>query len=351
MRGRERAYRQIGRLLAAALLAVSLTVGASAVSFARPSQQDLTAARAKLNALNNRLSVLDEQYNQARLQLQQVQKNLAQARAAAQNAQNAAKRARDLLSARAVAAYTGTGSQLEVLLGAQSFAEFTDRLEYVTQVAQSDADVAAQAEVKRQEAIRATQRFNVALRKQQSVVSDLSSKRSEIQGGIAEAQKLVQTLQINLQKQRQAAEAAARRARAAAPTTLHINPPPSSGHIPGVSSGAQAAVAAAYSALGTPYQWGGASPSGFDCSGLTMWSWAHGGVSLPHSSSAQYSVTTHIPVSALQPGDLVFFYSPIHHVGIYVGNDQMIHAPHEGAYVELTQFSSYPNFVGAGRPG
>ena len=113
----------------------------------------------------------------------------------------------------------------------------------------------------------------------------------------------------------------------------------------------QAVLDAAYSAIGVPYVYAGSSPeSGFDCSGLTMWAWAHGGVSLPHSSSAQYSALPHISRADLQPGDLVFFYSPIHHVGIYVGGGMMIHAPHTGSVVSLTSLAGYPSYVGAGRP-
>ena len=341
----ERTHQHAARLFAAAILTVSLTVGASAVSFARPTKHDLDAAKARYAQLNEQLSLLDEQYNEARLELQRVEKELADAKAAAEAAQAAAQKARDLLSARAVAAYTGAGSQLEVLLGSTSFAEFADRLEFVTQVAQSDADVAAEAEVSQQRAVRATETYNAKRKQQSSVVAALSAKKSQIEEGIAEQQQLIRELRIDLEKQAREAAAAARAAQAAAPTT-NLGPPPS------VSGGAGAAVQAAYSVLGVPYQWGGASPeTGFDCSGLTMWSWAHGGVSLPHSSQAQYASLPHVSRSQLQPGDLVFFYTPIHHVGIYVGGDQMIHSPHTGSYVQVSTFSTYPEFVGAARPG
>src|SRR5205807_8657633 len=89
--------------------------------------------------------------------------------------------------------------------------------------------------------------------------------------------------------------------------------------------------------------------SGFDCSGLTMWAWAHAGVSLPHAAAMQYDSIPHVSQSHLQPGDLLFFYSPINHVTIYVGGGMMISAPHTGAYVEkMAVYWQY--FVGACRP-
>ncbi len=111
---------------------------------------------------------------------------------------------------------------------------------------------------------------------------------------------------------------------------------------------------AAYSALGVPYKWGGDNPDdGFDCSGLTMWSWAQAGISLPHSSSAQYASIPHVSKDALQPGDLLFFYQPISHVAMYVGNNQMIQATHPGSVVSLSTIDSYwwAVYSGAGRPG
>lgn len=114
------------------------------------------------------------------------------------------------------------------------------------------------------------------------------------------------------------------------------------------SGSAAVALRTAYGQLGKPYVWGAAGPGSFDCSGLMMYSWAAAGVSLPHSSRAQYGVGQHISRSALQPGDLVFFGSPIYHVGMYVGGGMMIHAPTTGDVVRVAPLLS--DFVGATRP-
>jgi len=113
----------------------------------------------------------------------------------------------------------------------------------------------------------------------------------------------------------------------------------------------QDVLRAARSAIGTPYRYGGDSRrSGFDCSGLTRWAWQRGGDSLPHSSSQQYQVVRHVKRRNLEPGDLLFFYSPVHHVAIFVGKGWMIEAPHSGARVRRVHVY-WQYFTGAGRPG
>jgi len=126
------------------------------------------------------------------------------------------------------------------------------------------------------------------------------------------------------------------------------SPPPTS---PGSAS---AAVAFAYAQIGEPYVWGASGPDAWDCSGLTMGAWASTGVYLPHYSVAQYAATTPISAGQLRPGDLVFWASSpsdpntIFHVGLYIGNGQMIHAPRTGTTVRVESIYDWemPDFFG-----
>jgi cell wall-associated NlpC family hydrolase len=119
---------------------------------------------------------------------------------------------------------------------------------------------------------------------------------------------------------------------------------------------ADTAVQAAMAMLGTPYVWGGEDPTGFDCSGLVQWAYAHAGIALPRTAQLQYDAgPRRKPSAQLQPGDLLFFGAgpkAIHHVGIFVGDGLMVNAPHTGAVVRLDRVEGFtPPFVGASAPG
>jgi cell wall-associated NlpC family hydrolase len=112
---------------------------------------------------------------------------------------------------------------------------------------------------------------------------------------------------------------------------------------------AQAAVNTALAQVGDPYVWAAAGPDAFDCSGLTQFAYRAAGISLPHSSQAQSTMGTPVSKAALQPGDLVFFFSPVSHVGMYVGGGKMVHAPTAGQTVQVMNVDWMPGFAGARR--
>jgi cell wall-associated NlpC family hydrolase len=357
---------RIRRLLAAALLVVPIGVSLSP-AYGAPTEEEVEQAEARLEVLEHDLEVAIEAYNEAQYQLSLTQERLAEAKARKEAAEAEAEEARRLLSERAVLAYTGLGSQLDVLLGAQSITEFSDRLEFIGAVAQSDAELAARADAAAQRAQWAAQDFANAVAEAKALVAEMASKREEIEAMTEEQAELYQTLdrRFDAYQRRQAAAAAAAaaaEAAAAAAAEEGETPPPQSGggdggtdYVPPPNaSAAEKAVAAAYSVLGTPYVWASANPAvGFDCSGLTMWAWAQAGVSIPHSSQAQYAVLPHVPLSAVQPGDLIFYYSPTSHVAIYVGGGTIIHARHPGpgGEVQTSSMYGYDTPYGAARPG
>ncbi|MDP9343295.1 MAG: NlpC/P60 family protein [Actinomycetota bacterium] len=359
----------------ALLVAVSTVIALPVSSVARPTKSDVAAARAtvaaakaKLAALNDRQSLLDEQYNQAQIALTAAERKLTGAQAASRRAAATSKVAQADLSARVRSAYEGSGSEIGALLGAGSLSDFSDRLEFLNQIAADDANVVARANVAGQRAQWAAQALSTAVKERTDALASLRGRRSELVAAVGEQERLIGLLERKLHHVLYPPPPPAAIALAApapnpsspAPTPAPSStgtPPPAPSPAPTLpdppppSSRAQVAIQAAESVIGTPYVYAGASPqTGFDCSGLTMWAWAQAGVSLPHSSAMQYDVLPHVDRSQLQPGDLLFFYSPISHVGMYLGGDKMIHSPHTGAYVEIVDVY-WQYYSGAARPG
>jgi len=385
------AGRAAGR--AAALLVASLVAGSLGVASAQPGPSGpaarLSQARASLARLNGHQSLLDEEYNQAVVGLRRARARLEATRSQARSAARRAATARRALSKRVRAAYEGEGSAIGVILGATTPQRLSDRVEYLSVIAASDARLVDSATQSRNRARIAASEQAAAVRQRTAAVAGLAAKRHQLVAVVGRQEQLIAQLGAAARRARE--RAAQRRARAtppptvaphvragAAPTSAHPAPAPATGHPgpaprpthssrpvqpsrppppppppppPGPSSKAGIAVSAAYSALGIPYVYAGSSPSqGFDCSGLTMWAWAKAGVSLSHSAAMQYGSIRHVGRTQLQPGDLLFFYSPIHHVAMYVGGGMMIEAPHTGAFVRKVPVY-WSMFVGAGRPG
>ena len=174
-----------------------------------------------------------------------------------------------------------------------------------------------------------------SLRRQRDDLSALSQRQYEQATTLAE---------LTAQVERDLGELRRMRSRTVAAQNLAAAPPR-----PLVAGAAGAAVAYAYAQIGKPYLYGGAGPAAFDCSGLTSAAWAAAGVTLPHNAARQYSSMRHLTRADLAPGDLVFYYSDVHHVAIYIGNGMVIHAPQTGDSVRAAGMDMAP-IHGYGRP-
>ena len=177
-------------------MALGFTLTSAATSTARPTQQDLRNAQAKLDQLNQRLELLVEQYDQATVRLQQVEGALRDARSEARQAATAAAEARRVLDSRAAAEYIQGGGQLDVLLGATTFADFSERLEFVDQLAQADHDAAIRAEVEGQRARDAAQRLRDVVAQRTRLLATIDRSKTAIRAAIAEQQAMVHSLKV-----------------------------------------------------------------------------------------------------------------------------------------------------------
>jgi cell wall-associated NlpC family hydrolase len=330
----------------------------SLASLAAPSAEEVRAAEQRLAQLGHDFEELAERYNDAKYRLSLTERNLAEANDQRRAADERADTAEARLAERAVQAYLGTGSQVDGLLGADSLAEFSDKLEFMGALAENDAALALAAKNARQQAEWAADRYRDVLAERQEQVEAIRDQLDQLDRMIDEQEALAAKLRDQRHDYLQALaaqRAALQQAQQEAAQTVAPAPAPVGGYVPPVNGSAAAtAVAAAKSVVGVQYVWGSADPDvGFDCSGLTMWAWAQAGVSIPHSSAAQYSSLPHVALSDVQPGDLIFYFSPISHVAIYVGNGQIAHARHPGpgGQVQYSSMTGYSTPVGAARPG
>ena len=360
------------RSLPTVVLAATAVAGFCALP-AKSSASPLDDARAEagrveqqLEVQGQRVSELDEQYNQARLTAEHADAELARADAALGESNARLARARTQLATHATRAYVRGGSAavldqlvrtpgpdfgvrrryLETALDAADHALRSVRTAQRDLTRRKNALAGARDDSRAAAARLATDRDAAA-----AAASLQEATLAHVRGEVSRlmAEDAAKAAAEAAQRARTFAAAAARRT--AAQSSVGATPAPGRPVVdPGPpAGGAAAAVAEAIAQLGKPYAWGGAGPDSFDCSGLTMWAWLAAGVSLSHSAESQFGETQRVDPADLLPGDLVFFGDPIHHVGIYVGDDTMIEAPHTGEVVRYASIQR-SDFVGAGRP-
>jgi len=391
-------------IVTALALSVVVTVApASGADQLGDKQAQAEQISTKLAALDTQMEVLGEEYNQARVKLDQVQVDIDKATKQVEATTAELDQRRHELNAYAVEAYIKGGeSDLPDILLKGSGPDVSHQIEYLQAISgnrkQLIDDVrAAQGSADTQLAGLKDDRDRA-----QALRDDLEHKQKDTDKASKQQQSLLDSVTgelVGLVAQAQARQAQADQQAAIArltnttgpgptgstdttnaplpggdptpggppsttpPTTTPgsppttkppvvsppVLPPPPTSTPPPVLSIAAKAVALARTQLGVPYTWAGADPAdGFDCSGLLVWAWAGVGKSLPHSSQLMYQVTRRVALTDLKPGDFLFYGSPIHHVGMYVGAGQMIEAPHTGANVRIASIYRI-DLVGAGR--
>jgi cell wall-associated NlpC family hydrolase len=350
--------RTTARIAAAAVAVVALLPGVTQVnSQAAPKRADLRAAEERLHELERDFELVVEDYNLVGERLEDIQIEIAGTRLIVDRTERRMSVRQDAADAVATELYMGgSATGLEAVLGAESLADAETRLLYLQESEDAQLEVFESLDAARLELESRISDLEEAQAKARAAEERLAELREEVESKLVEQKDEITELnrQIEAAARRreareQAALEAARDAAAAAsvqPGATNINaPPPPKGNSAGAT-----AVRAALSQLGKPYVWAAEGPDSYDCSGLTLWAWAHAGVSLPHNSGMQYAATKRVAESDWQPGDLLFFGSPIHHVGMYVGDGQMIEAPYTGQVVRIIS-ASRSDYVGAGRPG
>jgi len=329
---------------------VSLLAAVPVTATAAPTSTKRALAlqvKAQVDALDEQLELTAEDYNESNsryqdltAQVKKTEKRLSELTARQQELQSH-------LDTRVDGMYrTGPLGFLEILLNARTFEEFSTTWDVLVDLNEQDATDVAELKAARVELAEA----NAALQQQQTSAKlerdTMRTKKQAVERQLAERQRLLAGIEAEIRQLEAEAEAARERSARAAITPVV---PVDGGGNP-TTAPRSGVVGIAMSKLGAPYQWAADGPNSFDCSGFTMWVYRQVGVSLPHSSRAQYNVGQRVSRSNLKPGDLVFFgRSRIHHVGIYVGGNQYIHAPSTGDVVKVSSLSR-TDYVGAVRP-
>jgi peptidoglycan DL-endopeptidase CwlO len=365
--------------LAALAAAVAATVaGAHSTPAIRAAKAHEQAVIAQVDAIGKDLQLAEDAAQNAQNRLALVKESLKRNEYRLHVAKANLHAAQQRLMARLYSLYVnGAPSTIDVIAGANSLSEMIDRAESAQVLSNQDAALGRQA-LSFEHSVQARERQLKRLQAQRAqALREKEARKREIASELGQQKRLLASIHTTISqlqaqeaaRERAAAAAAAARLRAeiaarqkaareaaaqaqqsqqssssSAPTI--VAPPPVSVPTGGTGAGHAAAASIALHYLGVPYVYGGASPSGFDCSGLVMYVYAQLGISLPHYTVAQWNATQ--PISSPAPGDLVFF-NGLGHVGIYIGGGRFVNAPHTGSVVRIDSISSFGGYVGARR--
>lgn len=312
-------------------------------------QERASDVQADLEKLDIELEMTVEEHNATRDLLDQLTMDLADSRArlddiiAQYNAQS------ELMSQRMVAIYKADEvNMFTILLTSSSFSDVYDSARYMMKISEQDAKLEAQLRESSNEISELTDQIDNDRADQMRYEKDLQEQEKEIKVKIAQREEAYDQLDAEIRSiiEQEAARQQAERERAAAEMAAMLEDLE-------VSDSVQAQVVqTALQYLGVPYVWGGESPRGFDCSGLTKYVYAQHGVNLPHNAAMQFNLDMGVPVSndQLQPGDLVFWGPGYpHHVGMYIGKGNYIEAPNFGEVVSISSLSFGGDYAGARR--
>jgi len=363
--------RPLRRKLGLALAVVGVAAAAPSLITAQPGAVESQRAQverlqAQLDAANVEAERATEAYNGARWELDQARERIRSNTRQIVTSQDQLDTARQILSRRLRNIYATPDPTLaQVIVTSGSVTNAVDTVQMLQRLGQRDGVVVdsirteiGQLQTARTQLVKDREAATVH-------VAEMDRQRKQVLGAIASKQRLLSGAKAELRRQIEAEQAredelARQRAAAArqtqvAPTQAASSPAtaPSSGQPTapiGSGSGNAAAAQIALRYLGVPYVWGGASPSGFDCSGLASYAYAQIGKSVPHYTGAIWAAFPKVSSGDLQPGDLVFFRADLGHMGIYIGGGQYVHAPHTGDVVKISGLGERSDYQGAVRP-
>ncbi|GGS21769.1 NlpC/P60 family protein [Streptomyces griseoviridis] len=313
--------------------AAAVVLSSQAANAAPSEKQSKDEVKAKVDKLYEEAEQATEKYNGAKEKQEKLQKEISTLQDNVARGQEELNELRDGLGTMASAQYRtgGIDPSVQLFLSADPD-DYLDKASTLDQLSAQQVDALKEIQEKQRDLAQQREEAAEKLKDLSATRTELGRKKQEVQSKLSSAQKLLNSLT--------AAEKAAL-AQEEQRATRSSEREALSGSTASASGRAGAAFAAAQRMIGTPYVYGATGPSSFDCSGLTSWAYAQADVSIPRTSEAQSQIGTRITsVSQLQVGDLVFFFNDLHHVGLYAGNGQVLHAPRTGTVVRYESMST-----------